>query len=110
MFVYNSTIQPSNMFVYTSRSHTQKIGKKKHSEIKLLEKLIRRLLTKTHDLTVILTPIFMIFYMYTPSPYMNTVNDFDLEFEIFTLVDTTKSYVILNESINKLKVLVNLSF
>ena len=27
---------------------------------------------------------------------------FDLQFKIFTLVDTTKSYVILNESMNKL--------
>ena len=33
---------------------------------------------------------------------MNAVNDFDLQFKIFTLVETTKSYVILNESINKL--------
>ena len=30
------------------------------------------------------------------------MNEFDLQFEIFTLVDTTKSYVILDESINKL--------
>ena len=30
------------------------------------------------------------------------MNEFDLQFKIFTLVDTTKSYVILNESINKL--------
>ena len=30
------------------------------------------------------------------------MNKFDLQFKIFTLVDTTKSYVILNESINKL--------
>ena len=28
--------------------------------------------------------------------------EFDLQFKIFTLVDTTKSYVILNKSINKL--------
>ena len=28
--------------------------------------------------------------------------EFDLQFKIFTLVDTTKSYVILNESMNKL--------
>ena len=41
---------------------------------------------------------------------MNIMNEFDLQFKIFTLVDTTKSYVILNESINKLEVLVNLSF
>ena len=27
--------------------------------------------------------------------------EFDLQFKIFTLVDTTKSYVILNESMNK---------
>jgi len=33
---------------------------------------------------------------------MNTMNEFDLQFKIFTLVDTTKSYVILDESINKL--------
>ena len=33
---------------------------------------------------------------------MNTMNEFDLQFKIFTQVDTTKSYVILNESINKL--------
>ena len=33
---------------------------------------------------------------------MNTMNEFDLQFKIFTLVDTTKSYVILNESMNKL--------
>ena len=32
------------------------------------------------------------------------MNKFDLQFKIFTLVDTTKSYVILNESINKLSV------
>ena len=44
----------------------------------------------------------MIFYSYTPWPYMNGLNEFDLQFKIFTLVDTTKSYVILNESINKL--------
>ena len=31
---------------------------------------------------------------------MNT--EFDLQFKIFTLVDTTKSYVILNENMNKL--------
>ena len=30
------------------------------------------------------------------------MNEFDLQFKIFTLVDTTKSYVIFNESINKL--------
>ena len=30
------------------------------------------------------------------------MNKLDLQFKIFTLVDTTKSYVILNESINKL--------
>ena len=30
------------------------------------------------------------------------MNEFDLQFKIFTPVDTTKSYVILNESINKL--------
>ena len=33
---------------------------------------------------------------------MNTINELDLQFKIFTLVDTTKSYVILNESMNKL--------
>ena len=57
---------------------------------------------KNHDLTVILTPILMIFYSYTHLPYMNTMTEFDLQFKIFTLVDTTKSYVIFNESINKL--------
>ena len=30
------------------------------------------------------------------------MNKYDLQFKIFTQVDTTKSYVILNESINKL--------
>ena len=30
------------------------------------------------------------------------MNEFDLQFKIFTLMDTTKSYVILNESMNKL--------
>ena len=30
------------------------------------------------------------------------MTEFDLQFKIFTLVDTTKSYVIFNESINKL--------
>ena len=30
------------------------------------------------------------------------MNEFDLQFEIFTLVDTTEFYVILNESMNKL--------
>ena len=30
------------------------------------------------------------------------MNEFDLQFKIFTLVDTTKSYVILDENINKL--------
>ena len=30
------------------------------------------------------------------------MNEFNLQFKIFTQVDTTKSYVILNESINKL--------
>ena len=30
------------------------------------------------------------------------MNEFDLQFKIFTLVDTTKYYVILNESMNKL--------
>ena len=30
------------------------------------------------------------------------MNEFDLQFKIFTLVDTTKSYVILNENMNKL--------
>ena len=57
---------------------------------------------KNHDLTVILTPILMIFYRYTPWPNMNTMIEFDLQFKIFTLVDTTKSYVIFNESINTL--------
>ena len=57
---------------------------------------------KNHDLMVILTPILMIFYINIPLPYMNTMNEFDLQFKIFTQVDTTKSYVILNESINKL--------
>ena len=33
---------------------------------------------------------------------MNIMNEFDLQFKIFVLVDTTKSYVILNESMNKL--------
>ena len=56
---------------------------------------------KNHNLTVILAPILMI-YSYTPRPYKNAINKFDLQFKIFTLVDTTKSYVILNESINKL--------
>ena len=51
---------------------------------------------KNHNLTVILTPILMIFYSYTPWPYTNTLNQLDLQFKIFTLVDTTKSYVILN--------------
>ena len=30
------------------------------------------------------------------------MNEFDLQFKIFTVVDTTKSYVIVNESMNKL--------
>ena len=30
------------------------------------------------------------------------MNKFDLQFKIFTLVHTTKSYVMLNESMNKL--------
>ena len=30
------------------------------------------------------------------------MNEFDLQFKIFTLVNTIKSYVILNESMNKL--------
>ena len=30
------------------------------------------------------------------------MNEFDLQFKIFTQVDTTKSYAILNESINKI--------
>ena len=30
------------------------------------------------------------------------MNEFDLQIKIFILVDTTKSYVILNESVNKL--------
>ena len=30
------------------------------------------------------------------------MNEFDSQFKIFTLVDTTKSYVILDENINKL--------
>ena len=30
------------------------------------------------------------------------MTEFDLQFKIFTLVDTTKSYVIFNENINKL--------
>ena len=30
------------------------------------------------------------------------MNELDLQFKIFTLVDTTKYYVILNESMNKL--------
>ena len=30
------------------------------------------------------------------------MNELDLQFKIFTIVDTTKSYVILNESMNKL--------
>ena len=30
------------------------------------------------------------------------MNELDLQFKIFTLVDSTKSYVILNESMNKL--------
>ena len=30
------------------------------------------------------------------------MNELNLQFKIFTLVDTTKSYVILNESMNKL--------
>ena len=38
------------------------------------------------------------------------MKEFDLQFKIFTQVDTTKSFVILNEIINKLQVLVNLSF
>ena len=33
---------------------------------------------------------------------MNTMTEFDLQFKTFALVDTTKSYVIFNESINKL--------
>ena len=32
------------------------------------------------------------------------MNEFDLQFKIFILVDTTKYYVILNESINTLSV------
>ena len=30
------------------------------------------------------------------------MTEFDIQFKIFTLVDTTKSYVIFNENINKL--------
>ena len=30
------------------------------------------------------------------------MNEFNIQFKIFTLVDTTKSYVILNKSMNKL--------
>ena len=30
------------------------------------------------------------------------MTEFDLQFKIFTLVDTTKSYVMFNENINKL--------
>ena len=30
------------------------------------------------------------------------MNELDIQFKIFTLVDTTKSYVILNENMNKL--------
>ena len=56
------------------------------------------------------TRILIIFYSYTPRSSMNTMKEFDLQFKILTIVDTTKSYVILNESINKLYVLVNLSF
>ena len=67
-------------------------------------------INKKSRFNVILTPILMIFYRYTPWPYMNTMNEFNLQFKIFTQVDTTKSYVILDESINKLLVLVNLSF
>ena len=33
---------------------------------------------------------------------MNTMTEFDLQFKTFALVDTTKSYVIFNENINKL--------
>ena len=33
---------------------------------------------------------------------MNAVNELGLQFKIFTLLDTTKSYVILNENIDKL--------
>ena len=32
------------------------------------------------------------------------MNEFDFQFKIFIVVDTTKSYVILNESMNKLSV------
>ena len=42
------------------------------------------------------------FLHYTPWPYMNKMNEFDLQFKIFTLMDTTKSYIILKVSINKL--------
>ena len=34
LYETSSSIQPSTMFVYTSRSHTPKIVKNKHSEIK----------------------------------------------------------------------------
>ena len=34
------------------------------------------------------------------------MKELDLQFKIFTLVDTTKSYVILNESMNKLLALI----
>ena len=32
-----------------------------------------------------LAPILMIFYSYTPRPYKNSLNEFDLQFKIFTL-------------------------
>ena len=31
----------------------------------------------------------MIFYNYTPRPYKNVLNEFDLQFKIFTHVDTS---------------------
>ena len=54
---------------------------------------------KNHNLMVILALILMIFYNYTPRPYKNTMNEFDLQFKNIALVDTTKSYVVLIGSI-----------
>ena len=54
------------LVLYVSRSHTPKSQKTNIQRSSNETKLFDGYKTKNHDLTVILTPILMIFYNYTP--------------------------------------------
>ena len=89
-----SMIQPSNLFIYASRSHKLKSAKKQTFRDQVKGQNFLTIINEKSQFNGYFNSDFDdFFYSYTPWPYMNTRNEFDLQFKIFTLLDTTKSYV-----------------